>query len=163
MGRRDGKGVPYGLAATNLLPGVLHANTLESLPASGRRSQEGKTRRMQQAFAAHRRHVGRVYPRGQCRRVVLTIGNAPWHRGRLLDEAKAEDPHREFYRLPRSSPTRGGIERFREKRRRRATPDRLFGTSAARKASVRASLRDFQTLRGKVLTLSNGRPRKSPK
>jgi len=55
------------------------------------------------------------------------------------------------------------IERFRKELRRGATHDRLFDTIAELKASVRASLSYSQALRGRALTLSNGRPRKSPK
>jgi hypothetical protein len=55
------------------------------------------------------------------------------------------------------------IERFWKKLRRRATHNRLFDAIADLKASVRASLSYFQTIRGKVLSLINSRPRKSPK
>jgi transposase len=91
------------------------------------------------------------------------IDNAPWHRGKPVDEAMADNPHLEFYRLPSYSPNLNVIERFWKKLRTRATHNRLFDTIADRKASVRGSLSYFQTLRGKVLTLINGRPRKSPK
>ena len=118
---------------------------------------------MQQAFADHLRHVGRVYPQQKYKRVVLTIDNAPWHRGKPIDEAKDENPHLEFYRLPSYSPSLNVIERFWKKLRRRATHNRLFDTIKDLKASVRASLSYFQNVRGKILTLINGRPKKSPK
>ena len=47
---------------------------------------------MQEAFADHLRHVGRVYPADEHKRVVLMIDNAPWHRGKPIDEALAEQP-----------------------------------------------------------------------
>jgi len=160
---RDCKDVLYVFGVLNLLSGALHANTLESLQAANRKSQESKTRRMQRAFAAHLRHVGRVYPAGQFQRVVLILDNAPWHRGKLIDEAMADNPHLEFYRLPSYSPNLNVIERFWKKLRRRATHNRLFDTIADLKVSVRASLCYFQTIREKILTLINGRSKKSPK
>ncbi len=93
VGTRDCKDVLYVFAVLNLISGALHANTAESLQAANRKSKESKTRRMQRAFAAHLRHVGRAYPQQTFRRVVLTIGNAPWHRGKPIDEALAENPH----------------------------------------------------------------------
>lgn len=163
VGTRDCKDVLYVFAVLNLLSGALHANTLESLQASNRGSEESKTRRMQKAFAAHLRHVGRTYPKVKFPRVVLTRDNAPWHRGKLIDEALAGNPHLEFYRLPSYSPNLNVIERFWKKLRRRATHNRLFDTIADLKESVRASLCYFQTMREKVLTLINGRSKESPK
>jgi len=163
VGTRDCKDVLYVFAVINLISGALHANTLESLQSANRKSKESKTKRMQKAFAAHLRHIGRVYPEGQFKRVVLTIDNAPWHRGKPIDEALAENPHLEFYRLPSYSPNLNVIERFWKKLRRRATHNRLFDTITDLKASVRASLCYFQTMREKVLTLINGRTRRSPR
>ncbi len=163
VGTRDCKDVLYVFAVMNLISGAIHANTLESLQAANRKGKESKTRRMQRAFAAHLRHVGKVYPAEEFRRVVLTIDNAPWHRGALIDEALAENPHLEFYRLPSYSPNLNPIERFWKKLRRRATHNRLFDTIAELKASIRASLSYFQTVRAKVLTLINGRPKKATK
>jgi hypothetical protein len=163
VGTRDGKDVLYVFCVLNLISGALHANTLESLQAANRKSEQSKTRRMQRAFAAHLRHVGQVYPEGQFQRVVLTLDNAPWHRGKLIDEAMADNPHLEFYRLPSYSPKLNVIERFWKKLRRRATHNRLFDTIADLKGSVRVSLCYFQTIREKVLTLINGRSKKSPK
>ena len=163
VGTRDCKDVLYVFAVLNLTSGALHANTLESLQAANRKSGESKTRRMQRAFAAHLRHVGRAYPLEKFERVVLTIDNAPWHRGKPIDEALAQSPQLELYRLPSYSPSLNVIERFWKKLRRRATHNRLFDTITDLKASVRASLCYFQALREKVLTLIKGRPRKSPK
>ena len=92
VGTRDCKDVLYVFCVLNLITGALHANTLESLQAANRKSEQSKTKRMQKAFAAHLRHVGRMYPREQFGRVVLTIDNAPWHRGKLIDEALADNP-----------------------------------------------------------------------
>jgi hypothetical protein len=82
VGTRDCKDVLYVFAVLNLLSGAVHANTLDSLQKENRKKEESKTRRMQWAFADHLRHVGRTYPRAGSKRVVLTMDNAPWHRGR---------------------------------------------------------------------------------
>jgi transposase len=163
VGTRDCKDVLYVLAVMNLISGVLHTNTLASLQAANRKSQESKTRRMQRAFADHLRHVGRMYPRERFGRVVLLIDNAPWHRGQLIDEAMAANPHLEFKRLPSYSPQLNPIERFWKVLRRRATHNRLFDAIADLKKSIRASLSYFQTVRQRILTLIHGRRKKSAK
>jgi transposase len=163
VGTRDCKDVLYVFAVLNLISGVLHTNTLESLQAANRQSGASKTRRMQRAFAAHLRHVGRMYPKEQYPRVVLLLDNAPWHRGQLVDEALAENPHLEFKRLPSYSPQLNPIERFWKVLRRRATHNRLFDSIADLKKSIRASLSYFQTVRHRVLTLIKGRRKKLAK
>jgi hypothetical protein len=163
VGTRDCKDVLYVFAVMNLISGLLHTNTLESLQSANRKSGESKTRRMQRAFADHLRHVGGVYPAERFGRVVLLIDNAPWHRGKLIDEALAENPQLEFKRLPSYSPQLNPIERFWKVLRRRATHNRLFDTIADLKKSVRASLSYFQTVRQRVLTLIHGRRKKSAK
>ena len=105
---------------------------------------------MQEAFAAHLRHVARLYPAERHQRVVLIIDNAPWHRGQPIDEALADHPHLEFKRLPSYSPQLNVIERFWRMLRRRATHNRLFDSLADLKRSLRASLCYFQTVRGRV-------------
>lgn len=161
VGTRDCKDVLYVFAVLNLITGAVHANTLESLQRESRKKKESKTRRMQRAFADHLRHVGRAYPQARCERVVLLIDNAPWHRGALIDEALAECPHLEFKRLPSYSPQLNPVERLWKKLRRRATHNRLFDAIADLKSSVRNSLRYFQTVKSRLLTLINGRPKKT--
>jgi transposase len=161
VGTRDCKDVLYVFGVLNLISGALHSNTLESLQKANRKSEESKTRRMQRAFADHLRHVGKAYPEGKHERVVLTIDNAPWHRGKLIDEALAANPHLELYRLPSYSPRLNVIERFWKALRRRATHNRLFDTIGDLKASVRNGIRYFQTVRSRLLSLINGRPKKS--
>ena len=163
VGTRDCKDVLYVFAVRNLLSGLVHANTLESLQKDNRKKKESKTRRMQQAFADHLRHIGRMYPAADCQRVVLTIDNAPWHRGPLIEAALRENPHLEFYRMPSDSPQLNVIERFWKKLRRRATHNRLFDTIADMKRSVRGSLSYFQGAPKRLMTLINGRPKKSTK
>jgi len=110
---------------------------------------------------ACRWHVGRSYPKEKNKRVVLTIDNAPWHRGPLIDEAMQENPHLEFSRMPSYSPPLNVIERF--WKRRRATHNRLFDTIADMKGAIRKSLRYFQGAPKRLLTLINGRSRESAK
>jgi transposase len=160
VGTWDCKDLLYVFAVINVVSAALHANLVESPKDARKRTGKGKTRRLQEAFAAHLRHVGRVYPRGRYKRVVLIIDNAPWHRGQPIDAALAENPHLEFKRLPSYSPQLNVIERFWRLLRRRATHNRLFGTLAELKASVRASLCYFQTVRGRIRSLiGKGYPR----
>ena len=160
VGTRDGKDLLYVFAVVNLVTAAAHANTLESPKNAKEKTGRSKTRRMQEAFASHLRHVGRMYPREKHERVVLLIDNAPWHRGKPIDAAMSENPHLEFKRLPSYSPQLNPIERFRKELRRRATHNRLFDTLADLKASIRASLGYFQTVRHKVKSIIAGRPRR---
>jgi hypothetical protein len=159
VGTRDNKDLLYVFAVVNLVSAAVHANTLESPKNAKKKTGRSKTRRMQEAFADHLRHVGRVYPQARYPRVVLVIDNAPWHRGQPIDAALGENPHLEFQRLPSYSPQLNPIERFWKKLRRRATHNRLFDTLADLKGSLRASLCYFQTLRHKVKSILAGRPK----
>jgi transposase len=150
VGTRDCKDLLYVFAVVNVLSASLHSNTLESPARAKHATGKSKVRRMQEAFAAHLRHVGRRYPAEANKRVVLIIDNAPWHRGRPIEEALADCPHLEFKRLPSYSPQLNVIERFWKLLRRRATHNRLFGSLAGLKGSIRASLCYFQTVRAKV-------------
>jgi transposase len=160
VGTRDCKDLLYAFAVVNLVSPAVHANTLESPKGAKKKTGRSKVRRMQEAFAAHLRHVGRVYPAEEHPRVVLVIDNAPWHRGKPIDEALADNPHLEFRRLPSYSPHLNPVERFWKKLRRRATHNRLFDTLADLKTSLRASLSYFQTVRHKVRSIIEGRPKR---
>ncbi len=153
VGTWDCKDLLYVLAVINVVTGAVHANTLESPKGAHRRMGKSKTRRLQEAFAAHLRHVGQVYPAAKHPRVVLLIDNAPWHRGKPVDAAMAENPHLEFKRLPSYSPQLNPIERFWKILRRRATHNRLFDCLADLKRSLRNSLCYFQTRQGRVRCL----------
>ena len=141
------------LAVLNVVTAAVHANTLECPKDAKKKTGKSKNRRLTEAFAAHLRHVARLYPAERHGRVVLIIDNAPWHRGKLIDEALAEHPHLEFYRLPSYSPHLNVIERFWRVLRRRATHNRLFDRLADLKRSLRSSLCYFQTVRGRVRSL----------
>jgi transposase len=153
VGTRDDKGLLYVFAVVNLCSAALHSNTLESPKDAKKQTGKSKTRRMQEAFADHLRHVGRSYPKDEHKRVVLIIDNAPWHRGKPIDEALADNPHLEFKRLPSYSPQLNVIERFWKLLRRRATHNRLFASLADLKRSLRSSLCYYQTVRGKIRSL----------
>ena len=156
VGTRDCKDLVYVLAVINVITAAVHANLLESPAKAKQATGQSKTRRLQEAFAAHLRHVARIYPADQHQRVVLIIDNAPWHRGGLIDEALAECPHLEFDRLPSYSPHLNVIERFWRRLRRRATHNRLFEGLGDLKRSLRASLCYFQTVRGRIASLVAG-------
>jgi transposase len=160
VGTRDCKDLLYVFAVVNLASAAVHANTLESPKNARQKTGLSKTRRMQQAFADHLRHVGRMYPAEEHKRVVILVDNAPWHRGKPIDEAMGDNPHLEFKRLPSYSPQLNPIERFWKKLRRRATHNRLFDTLADLKSSLRASLSYFQTVRHKVRSIIHGRPKR---
>src|SRR4051794_11743065 len=87
VGTRDNKHLLYVFAVVNVVTAALHANTLDSPKDAKAKTGQSKTRRMQAAFADHLRHVGRVYPAERHGRVMLVIDNAPWHRGKVVDEA----------------------------------------------------------------------------
>src|ERR1041385_3031330 len=100
VGTWDCKDLLYVFAVINLISGAVHSNTLESPKDAKKKTGKSKTRRMQEAFAAHLRHIGRIYPRSKYPEVVLLIDNAPWHRGKPIDAALAENPHLKFKLLP---------------------------------------------------------------
>jgi transposase len=161
VGTRDRKDLLYVFASVDTVTGRLHTNTLESPARAKQTTGKSKTRRLQEAFAAHLRHRAGRYPAGVHERVVLAIDNAPWHRGRPIEEALAENPHLELYRPPSSSPQLNVIERFWRLLRRRATHNRLFDTLGDLRRSIRNSLCYFQTVKGRVMRLikdSYGRP-----
>jgi hypothetical protein len=152
-GTRDCKDLLYVLAVVNLRNAAVHSNTLESPKDVKKQTGKSKTRRLQEAFADHLRHVGRVYPAQQHPAVVLLIDNAPWHAGKPIDAALRENPHLSFKRLPSYSPQLNPIERLWKALRRRATHNRLFDTLADLKKSIRASLCYYQTMRQRIATL----------
>jgi transposase len=160
VGTWDCKHLLYVFAVVNLVTAAVHANTLGSPKDARKKTGKSKTRRMQEAFAAHLRHVARLYPAARHPRVVLLIDNAPWHRGRPIDEALQDYPHLEFKRLPSYSPQLNPIERLWKLLRRRATHSRLFDTLADLKTAIRASLSYYQTVRDRVRTLLDRKAKK---
>jgi transposase len=161
VGTWDCKDLLYVFAVVNLLSATIHTNTLESPKDAKKQTGKSKTRRLQEAFAQHLRHLGRLYPQEQHKQVVLLIDNAPWHAGKPVNEALAENPHLAFKRLPSYSPQLNPIERFWKVLRRRATHNRLFDSLADLKSSIRNSLCYFQTMRARVKTLLNARKKRT--
>jgi transposase len=160
VGTWDCKNLLYVFAVVNLISAAIHSNTLESPKDAKKKTGKSKTRRLQEAFAQHLRHVGRLYPPDKHPEVVLLIDNAPWHAGKPVEEALAANPHLKFKRLPSYSPQLNPIERFWKVLRRRATHNRLFDSLADLKGSLRNSLCYFQTMRGRVKSLLNGRKKR---
>jgi transposase len=160
VGTWDCKHLVYVLAVVNLVGAAVHANLVDSPKGATAKSGKSKTRRLQEAFAAHLRHVARMCPAADHRRVVLLIDNAPWHAGEPVRKALADNPHLELKRLPSYSPQLNPIERFWRVLRRRATHNRLFDTPADLRRSLRSSLSYYQTMRERARTLLNRLPRK---
>ena len=156
VGTRDCKHLVYVFAAVNVVTAAIHANLLESPKDAARRTGKSKVRRLQEAFVRHLRHVGRAYPGPEHKRGVLLIDNAPWHAGKVIDEALADHPHLELKRLPSYSPQLNVIERFWKLLRRRATHNRLFANLEKLKGSLRASLSYYQTVKRKIRSLIAG-------
>jgi transposase len=96
----------------------------------------------------------RADPAAQYPRVGLVIANAPWHKGAVITAGLTQWPHLEVDRRPSYSPQLQVIERFWRVWRRRATHHRRFLVIEALKEAWRKSLRDDQTLRPRVLSLS---------
>ena len=160
VGTWECKHLLYVFAVINVVTATVHANTLGSPKDAKKKTGQSKTRRMQEAFAAHLRPVAGKYPADRHKRVVRMSDNAPWHRGNPVDEAVRDNPPLEFKRLPSDRPQLNPVERFGKVLRRRATHNRLFDTGADLKTSIRASLCYFQTARHRVKTLLERRPGK---
>jgi hypothetical protein len=163
VGTRDCKDLLYVFGSVNCVDGALHTRTLESPKDAKRRTGRSKSRRLQEAFAAHLADVARAYPAapadagtGKPRRVVVLVDNAPWHGGEPVRDVLGTYPHLTLKRLPSYSPQLNVIERLWKALRRRATHNRLFETLKGLKASVRNSLRYFQTVTSAVLSLIDG-------
>ncbi len=160
VGTWDCKYFLYVFAVVNRVTAAVLANLVDSPKDATRKTGKSKTRRLQEAFAAHLRHVARMYPADRHRRVVLLIDNAPWHAGEPIRQALADNPHLELKRFPSYSPQLNPIERFWRVLRRRATHNRLFDTLADLRRSLRSSLSYFQTIRDRVRSLVNRQPKK---
>ena len=162
VGTWDNKDQVYCLAALNVVTGQLTTRLLEQPARSKARLGQSKQQRLQVAFAEHLRDIARAYPARQYPEVVITIDNAPWHRGALMEQGLAAHPHLRVKRLPSYSPQLNVIERFWRVLRRRATHNRLFAHMAALRATLRNNLCYYQSMRQKVLSLMES-PRKTKK
>ena len=156
VGTWDNKDQVYCFAALNVVTG------LEQPARSQAKTGQSKQQRLQVALAAHLRDIARAYPARQYPEVVITIDNAPWHRGALMEQVLVAHPHLHVQRLPSYRPQLNVMERFWRVLRCRATPNRLFARMAALRATLRNNICDFQTMRQKVLSLVES-PRKAKK
>ena len=154
VGTRDCKDLLYVCASVNCITGKLHTRTLENRQADNRRARKckgiSKARRMQQMFARHLEDVVAAYP-GQ--RIAMVVDNAPWHRGKAINDVLALHPLLQLYRLPSYSPQLNVIERFWKLLRRRATHNRLFDELADLKKAVHDAIRYFQRATRRVISL----------
>lgn len=162
VGPWDNNDVVYCFAALNLVSGQLTTRLVDSPARAQAKTGKSKTRRLQEAFAAHLRDIARAYPAEHHRDVIIVIDKAPWHRGALIRETLSAYPHLRLYPLPSYSPHLNVIERLWRVLRRRATHNRLFESPVQLRAALRASLCYYQTLKYKVLSLIQ-RPRKVAK
>lgn len=100
VGTKDCKDLLYVFCVVNLISAALHSNTLESLARAKQKTGKSTTARMQQAFADHPRHVGRVYPKHTYKEVVILYEtpagpNTPGRYG-----VSARPPHHRTARAP---------------------------------------------------------------
>jgi DDE superfamily endonuclease len=162
VGTWDNKEQVYCFAALNVATGQLTSRLLEQPARSKAKTGQSKQQRLQVAFAAHLRDIARAYPARQYPEVVITLDNAPWHQGALMEQVLAAHPHLRLKRLPSYSPQLNVIERFWRVLRRRATHNRLFASMAVLRTTLRNNLCYFQTMRQKGLSLIES-PRKTKK
>jgi hypothetical protein len=162
VGTWDNKDLVYCFAALNLVTGQLTTRLLDQPSHSKAKTGRSKQQRLQAAFAVHLQDIARAYPASTSAEVVITIDNAPWHRGKPVEEVLAAHPQLRLYRLPSYSPQLNIIERFWRVLRRRATHNRLFASMAALRTTLRNNISYFQTMKQKVLSLIES-PRKAKK
>ena len=108
---------------------------------------------MQRAFARHLRDVEAHLPGCYFPRVVMTVDNATWHRGKRVEAALATVLHVQLYRLPSYSPHLNVVERLWKLLRQRATHNRLFDSVEELLRTVRKHLDWLQIDRSPVRSL----------
>jgi hypothetical protein len=101
VGTWDKKEQVSCFAALNLVTGQLTTRLLDQPAHSKAKTGHRKPQRLQGACAVHLREIARAYPASVSPAVVITIDNAPWHRGVGVDQVLAAHPHLRLYRLPR--------------------------------------------------------------
>jgi hypothetical protein len=100
VGTGDHKDQVYCVAALNVVTGQLTTRLLEQPARSKTKTGQSKQQRLQVAFAVHLRDIARAYPARTYPEVVITIDNAPWHRGTRMEQVLAASPHLRLKRLP---------------------------------------------------------------
>jgi hypothetical protein len=86
VGTWDNKDLVSCFAALNLVTGQLTTRLLDQSSHSKAKTGRRKQQRLQAAFAGHLRDIARAYPARTYAEVVITIDNAPWHRGAGVEE-----------------------------------------------------------------------------
>ena len=162
VGTWENKDQVYGLAALNVVTGQLTPRLLAQPARRTAKTGQRKQQRLQAACVAHLRDSARAYPAQAYPEVVITIDNAPWPRGALMEPVLTAHPHLRVKRLPSYSPQLNVSERFWRVWRRRATHKRLFASMVVLRATLRNNISYFQTMRQKVLSLIES-PRKAKK
>ena len=162
VGTWDNKDIVYSFAAMNVVTGQLTTRLVNSPQHAKKHTGQSKTARLQHAFAAHLRDIARTYPATLAKPVIITIDNAPWHRGKAITQVLTEYPQLRLYRLPSYSPHLNLIERLWKVLRRRATHNRLFVSMAELRAALRASFSYYHKMRHKILSLIE-KPKKTLK
>jgi DDE superfamily endonuclease len=161
VGTWDNKDRVDGYAACNGVSGPLTTRLVEQPARQKQKTGQSKTQRLPAAFVAHLCHIARASPAESCQEVAITIDNAPWHRGVVVDEVLANSPHLRLYRLPSYSPQLKLVERFWRLLRRRATHHRLLTTRAELRHTLRQNICYYQSMRQKVLSLIQSKRKKS--
>jgi hypothetical protein len=72
---------------------AVHASLVEIPQDAMMRMGQSKNRRLQEAVAAHLRHLSRVDPQDKHERVVSIVDNAPWQAGQVVSDALADNSH----------------------------------------------------------------------
>ena len=86
VGTWDNKDHVYRFAALNVVTGQLTTRLLEQPARSKAKPGQSKQQRLPVACAAPLRDMARAYPARAYAEVVMTIDNAPWHRGALMEQ-----------------------------------------------------------------------------
>ena len=100
VGTWDNKDQVSCFAALNLVTGQLTTRLLAQPARSTAKTGHSKQQRLQTAFVAPLQDIARMYPASTSPEVVLTIDNAPWHRGAGGEHVWEVSPPRRLYRLP---------------------------------------------------------------
>ena len=154
VGNDDNKDNVYMFGSLNLVNGNLTTKLLEW--PKNKNLRKGT---LQQAFSSHLEQIAKRYPASKYPKVVLTIDNASWHRGKPINDVLEKHSHLKLFRLPSYSPNLQVIERFWKILRRRATHNRFFSSMTQMRKSLRNSIRYYQIFKKRLLSLIES-PRK---
>lgn len=98
VGPWEKKDLGYCDAACHVGRGTLTTRFWEPPARQQQKTGHRTTHRCQAAFAAQLRASARAYPAESCQAVVITIDNAPWPRGGVVEEVLATYPPRRWFR-----------------------------------------------------------------